>query len=133
MELDTSYPTGISCYFCLTYIFILCYFTQVYKEFRKGENEFVKHNKRVKQMNNFNMKSTEFVLVSHRNENPLNMCENSSFLFPAMYLIQNTQRYYEIHSLLLPICTVATAVKTIYKCCGRVSGCSLNPHSQSFL
>jgi len=33
---------------------------------------------------------------------------------------QNTHRHYEIYSVLLPICTVATAVKAICKYCGSV-------------
>jgi hypothetical protein len=36
-------------------------------------------------------------------------------MFPVTNLTQDTQsyEYYEIHSVLLPICTVATAVKVI--------------------
>jgi hypothetical protein len=40
--------------------------------------------------------------------------------FPTTDLIENIQILYEIHSVLLPIYTVATAVKAMCKCCGRV-------------
>jgi hypothetical protein len=41
---------------------------------------------------------------------------------PILYwdLRQNTERYYKIHFVLLPICTVATAVKAIRKYCSSV-------------
>jgi hypothetical protein len=40
----------------------------------------------------------------------------------------------EIHSVHLPVCTVATAVKATCKCCGRVFGCNMDPpNSQAFL
>jgi hypothetical protein len=35
--------------------------------------------------------------------------------FPATDLIENMQRYYDIYSVLLPICTVALAVKAVCK------------------
>jgi hypothetical protein len=54
------------------------------------------------------------------------------FLFPTADLIDNTQRYYEIYSVLLQICTVATAVKTMWKYCYRGFGCNLNPRSHCF-
>jgi hypothetical protein len=37
-----------------------------------------------------------------------------SSTFPIADLIENIQRYYEIFSLVLPICTVSTAVKVMY-------------------
>jgi hypothetical protein len=45
---------------------------------------------------------------------------------------QRTQRYFEIYSVLLPVCTVATAVKVTCWYCGRVFGRNSNPRSQSF-
>jgi hypothetical protein len=39
----------------------------------------------------------------------------SHFLPPAVNLIQNTQICYEIYSVLLPVCTVATDVKAMCK------------------
>jgi hypothetical protein len=47
-------------------------------------------------------------------------------------LIQNIQGHHEIYPLLLPICTVATAVKAMCKCCGRIFVCDSNPPPQSF-
>jgi hypothetical protein len=41
-------------------------------------------------------------------------------------------RYYEIYFVLLPIWTVAMAVKEMCKYCGRISGSDLNPHSHPF-
>jgi hypothetical protein len=41
-------------------------------------------------------------------------------LFPTPDETGNTQRYYGIHSVLLPVCTVAAAVKAMCKCCGTV-------------
>jgi hypothetical protein len=35
-----------------------------------------------------------------------------------------------MYSVLLPICTVATAVKATCKSCGREFGCDSNPHSE---
>jgi hypothetical protein len=49
-----------------------------------------------------------------------------------MDLIQNTQRYCEIYSILLPIYTIAMAVKVMCKYFGRVSGCDSNPYSKPF-
>jgi hypothetical protein len=46
-------------------------------------------------------------------------------------LVENIYKYDEIHSKLLPICTVATAVKAMFKCCGTVSGWDSNSHSKS--
>jgi hypothetical protein len=54
-------------------------------------------------------------------------------LFPAADLTENSQRYYEIHSVLLPICTVAKAVKAMCKNCSRISGYDSNPCSQPFI
>jgi tRNA U54 and U55 pseudouridine synthase Pus10 len=36
--------------------------------------------------------------------------EASMFLFPTADLTENTHRHYEIYSVLLPVCTAATAV-----------------------
>jgi hypothetical protein len=41
--------------------------------------------------------------------------------------------FFFLYSVLLPICTIATAVKTMFKCCSRVFGCDSDPSSQSFL
>jgi len=43
-------------------------------------------------------------------------------MFPFTDLIENsrTQRYYEIHSVILPVYTVATAVETVCDRAGRV-------------
>jgi len=38
-----------------------------------------------------------------------------NFLTPVSGLSENTQTYYKIYSLLLPIYTTATAVKAVYK------------------
>jgi hypothetical protein len=43
-----------------------------------------------------------------------------SFLFPTPEVTENTQRYYELQSVHLPVRTVATAVKAVCKYCGRV-------------
>lgn len=48
---------------------------------------------------------------------------NVTFLFPAVDRIENAQRYNEIHSVLLPMHTVATAVRAMCKCCGWVFWC----------
>jgi hypothetical protein len=52
--------------------------------------------------------------------------------FHTADLIQNTERSYEIHSVLLPICTAATDVKVVCQYCSKFLGCNSNPHSQSF-
>lgn len=41
-------------------------------------------------------------------------------LVPTVDLIENTQKYYEIHSVLLPMYTVAIIDKAMCKCCGKV-------------
>jgi hypothetical protein len=46
-------------------------------------------------------------------------------------VILNQESTVSWHAL-LPICTVATAVKAMCKCCGRVSGCDSNPNSKYF-
>jgi len=51
-----------------------------------------------------------------------------NFLTPIADLSENTQTYYKICSLLLPICTIATAVKAVCRYCCRVSGCDSHPH-----
>jgi len=38
-----------------------------------------------------------------------------------------------VYSVLLPKCSVATAVKAMWKCCGTVFGWDSNPHSKSSL
>jgi hypothetical protein len=53
-------------------------------------------------------------------------------LFHKSYLTQNTQRFYEIDSVLLPVCTVATAVKPTCRLCRKFSACDCDPQSQSF-
>lgn len=74
------------------------------------------------------MKSTD-VLVSHRNENPLfNVCEDASFLFPTIYIMQNTQDIVKFTLLLLAVCTVAVIAMCEY--CSRVSRYSSNPRSK---
>ena len=45
-----------------------------------------------------------------------------NFLTPIADLSKNTQTYYKIYSLLLPIYTTATAVKAVCKYCCRVCG-----------
>jgi hypothetical protein len=54
-------------------------------------------------------------------------------MFSTADLSQKTQIYYEIHSVHFPVRTVATAVKAMCKCCGRVLGCNMHPHPQVFL
>lgn len=82
----------------------------------------MKRNRWVKQMNSFNMKSTD-VLVGHRNDNPVsNTREDVSFFLPTVYLMQNTLYSTKFSPLLLPVCTVATAVKAMCKCRGRIQG-----------
>jgi hypothetical protein len=43
-------------------------------------------------------------------------------------LIENTEGYFEISSLLLTIRTATTAVKAMCKCCGRGYGGDSNPY-----
>jgi hypothetical protein len=56
------------------------------------------------------------------------------FLWLMVDIIEGTQCY-EISSLILPICAVATTAKAVCKYCRRGFRCDLNPHSQpvSFL
>lgn len=53
------------------------------------------------------------------------------FLISIKDLIGNIQSHYEIYSVLLPVCTMSTAVKAVFKYCDRTSGCDSNPHSHS--
>jgi hypothetical protein len=39
--------------------------------------------------------------------------------FPSANLTENTGRYYEIYSVLLPVCMATTALKAIWKCRSR--------------
>jgi hypothetical protein len=58
-------------------------------------------------------------------EAPENNNNFVSFLFLSADLKEATQGYYEIHSALLPIHTVATASLAV-----DILGCDLNPRSQ---
>lgn len=46
----------------------------------------------------------------------------SCYLLPAVDLTDNTQRYYKIHFVLSPVCTVATVVKAMLKSCNKMAG-----------
>jgi hypothetical protein len=48
----------------------------------------------------------------------------SCFLFPSADLKENVQAY-NLCIILLPLCTVATAIKPICNCCGTALGCDL--------
>jgi hypothetical protein len=52
------------------------------------------------------------------------------FLFPTTGFIKNSHRCYEIHSFLLLVCTIATAVSA--DVVGRILGYRLRPHFQLF-
>jgi hypothetical protein len=43
-------------------------------------------------------------------------------------LTENVRRHYDTCFVLLPICTVATAVKTMCQYCSTVTACDSNPH-----
>jgi hypothetical protein len=45
---------------------------------------------------------------------------STAVLFPIKHLIQNTQRHYEIHFVLLPACRVAISVQAVCKYCSSV-------------
>jgi hypothetical protein len=60
------------------------------------------------------------------------MFANVAFLFTSEELSGNTQTY-EMYAIRLPICTVATAVKEMFKYWDRFFGRYPNPHSQFYL
>jgi hypothetical protein len=65
---------------------------------------------------------------------PVNALWLCKFNFSVFQCGPNTEhgRYYEIYFVLLPIRTVAMAVKVMCKYWGRISGSHLNPHSHPF-
>jgi hypothetical protein len=73
------------------------------------------------------------IFLSHDLGSRANLNTKRSISVPAADLIENTQRYYEVHYVLLPICTVATVVKAMYNLYCGVFVCDSNPHSQPFL
>jgi hypothetical protein len=58
--------------------------------------------------------------------------DSVSVLFLSQTWEKTPYRWFEIHSVLLPICTVATAVRAMCNCCGRDFRCDSNPHAQYF-
>jgi hypothetical protein len=54
------------------------------------------------------------------------------FLSHGPHPVQNTQWYYEMYSVLLPVCIVTTTVKAMCMHCGRVFGNDSNPCSEPY-
>jgi hypothetical protein len=54
--------------------------------------------------------------------------------FPVAYadLTEKAHKFYETFSVLLPICTVATAVKAMNEYYGAVVSCDLSLHSEAY-
>jgi hypothetical protein len=50
-----------------------------------------------------------------------------NFLTHIVDLLENTQTYYKIYFLLLPIYAIATAVEAVWWFCCRVCGCDSHP------
>jgi hypothetical protein len=70
--------------------------------------------------------------LSHWSQIPLQKPPLFQLLFPISDITENIQRCDEMHSVLLPICTAATAVRAMCKCCDRVLGSDSTPLSESF-
>jgi hypothetical protein len=51
------------------------------------------------------------VRTRHGNSGATLKYKNGNFVFPTVDILENTQRYYEMFLVLLPICTITTAVK----------------------
>lgn len=82
-----------------------------------------------------NLSSSSFIIFRYGTATPDNepQTETDHILFPAAKLTANMRKYCEVYSAVLPICTDATAIKVMFKCCGRVSGCASNPYFELFV
>jgi hypothetical protein len=100
----------------------------IYLLFNKYINMVCHSNLFEKLKRKFQMKAV--IIPFHYNRITLKlpiMYKNVTFLFPTGDLLENIREYYEMNSILLPLCTAAKTVKATYKYCSRVLGCHLNP------
>jgi len=75
---------------------------------------------------------TNEMCCSSQNGTVGHVVHTESFLFLSANLIQDAPRHFEIYTILLPLCVLATAVTVMRTYYGRIFGYDLNTHFQPF-